>query len=73
MIKMLSLEDFKLIALEDKDIFEKFYSNYPQSHSDYLFSTMISWNDYGKYHFAEYKRFVYFVTFRQHLWIKADK
>lgn len=62
MIKMLSLEDFKLIDLEDKELFEKYYSNYPQNHSDYLFSTMISWNDYGKYHFTEYKNHLIIYT-----------
>ena len=55
MSKMLSISDFKLIDIKDKDIFKKYYLKYPQSHSDYLFSTMISWNDYGKYHFTEYK------------------
>jgi len=56
MIEMLSLDDFKLIELKDIDLFKKFNSKYPQYHSDYLFTTMISWMDYAKYHFTEYKK-----------------
>ena len=49
---MLSLDDFKPIELSDKPIFDKHYSKYPVAHSDYLFTTMISWKDYGNYEYA---------------------
>jgi hypothetical protein len=55
MIKMLSLSDFKLVQLEDRDIFKKYYEKYPQTHSDYLFTTIISWMNYAKYHYTIYK------------------
>lgn len=55
MIKMLSITDFKLVKLQDRDIFNTYYAKYPQVHSDYLFTTIISWMDYAKYHFTTYK------------------
>ncbi|MFE3845494.1 DUF2156 domain-containing protein [Thermoplasmatota archaeon] len=55
MIKMLSITDFKLVELQDRDIFNTYYAKYPQVHSDYLFTTIISWMDYAKYHFTTYK------------------
>jgi len=50
--KTLSLNDFKPIRLEDKHIFDKHYEKYPQVHSDNVFTTMISWMEYGDYHYA---------------------
>jgi len=52
MIKMLSIDDFKLISLEDKPIFDKNYEKYPPSHSDNVFTTLISWIEYSKYKYA---------------------
>ena len=49
---MLSLKDFQRLSLEDKPVFDKHFSNYPPSHSDYLFTTMMSWLDYGNYQYA---------------------
>lgn len=49
---MLSLDDFKRIALEDKPVFDKHYAKYPPVHSDNLFTTMISWMEYSNYHYA---------------------
>jgi len=46
---MFSLDDFKPISLDAKTIFKKHYANYPTEHSDNLFTTLISWKDYGKY------------------------
>jgi len=52
----LLIEDFKPIALEDKPLFYKHYLEYPPIHSDNLFTTLISWNDYGNYHFTFYEK-----------------
>ncbi len=52
---MLSFNDFKKITMDDKDIFQKIYKNFPPSHSDYLFTTLVSWMDYGNYKYAYYK------------------
>ena len=38
--------------MEDKPIFDKHYKKYPPVHSDNLFTTMISWMDYGNYNFV---------------------
>ena len=52
---MLSINDFEIVKFEDKDIFNNWFEKYPQDHSDYLFSTIISWIDYAKYHYTIYK------------------
>ena len=52
MIEMLTLDDFKPITLEDKPLFDKHYEKYPPVHSDNVFSTLISWGEYGNYHFT---------------------
>jgi hypothetical protein len=49
MNKMLLIEDFKPIKIEDKLIFDKYYKNYPPVHSDYVFTTLVSWIDYAKF------------------------
>jgi hypothetical protein len=46
---MISIDDFKPITLDIKTLFQKHYEKYPTEHSDNLFTTLISWNDYGKY------------------------
>ena len=52
---MLSIDDFKKIELEDRKIFKKIYKNFPPIHSDNVFTTLISWMDYGNYRYAFYK------------------
>jgi hypothetical protein len=49
---MLSLNDFTPITLEDKSVFDKVLHDYPPLHSDYMFTTMVSWRAYGCYHYA---------------------
>jgi len=49
---MLSIDDFKLISLKDKPIFDKHYEEYPPIHSDSVFTTLISWVEYSKYKYA---------------------
>ncbi|UCB58489.1 MAG: DUF2156 domain-containing protein [Thermoplasmatales archaeon] len=46
---MLLIEDFKPIKIEDKPIFDKYYKKYPPVHSDYVFTTLVSWMDYAKF------------------------
>jgi hypothetical protein len=53
--KVLSIEDFKTLILEDKPIFDKYYKKYPPIHSDYVFTSLISWMQYSKYRYVEYK------------------
>ncbi len=52
MIKMLSIDNFKSITLDDKALFDKHYKKFPPVHSDNLFTTIISWNEYSKYKYA---------------------
>ncbi len=46
---MFIIDDFKPITLDVKTLFQKHYQKYPTEHSDNLFTTLISWNDYGNY------------------------
>lgn len=48
----LLLDNFKLVKLEDKPLIDKHYIKYPPVHSDNLFTTMVSWKDYGNYHYT---------------------
>jgi len=52
---MLSLDDFQKIKISDKKIFDGLYKKYPPFHSDYVFTTLISWMKYGNYKYAHYK------------------
>lgn len=49
----ISLDDFHPLSLEDKQLFDKLYQQYPPVHSDYVFTTMISWMPYANYHMAK--------------------
>jgi len=49
---MFSIDDFKPITIDDKNLFKNHYEKYPIENSDNLFSTLISWNDYGKYKYV---------------------
>ena len=44
---MLTIDDFKPIKLEDKPVFDKHYEKHPPSHSDNVFTTLISWMNYA--------------------------
>jgi hypothetical protein len=59
---MLSISDFKPVKLEDKELFDKHYDKYPQLHSDYLFTTIISWMDYANYHYTFLKDSLIIIT-----------
>ena len=49
---MLSIDDFKPVTLEDKQLFDTHYEKYPPVHSDNVFTTIISWMEYAKYHYT---------------------
>ncbi len=49
---MLSMDDFKLITLDDKELFDEHYKKFPPGHSDNNFTTLISWMEYSKYKYA---------------------
>lgn len=48
---MFLIDDFKPVTLDVKTFFQKHYQKYPTEHSDNLFTTLISWNDYGNYRY----------------------
>ena len=50
---MLTIDEFKNLNLEDKNIFNKLYEKYPPIHSDYVFTTLISWIEYANYKFTQ--------------------
>ena len=58
----LSMDDFKLITLDDMDFFRDFYSKYPPRHSDYVFSTMVCWSHYMRYLYAMYEDCIIIMT-----------
>jgi len=49
---MLSLDDFHRVSVDDKEVFQQHYAQYPPTHSGSLFSTIVSWNNYAHYHFC---------------------
>ena len=49
---MLSLDDFQRLTLDDKTVFDRHYQTFPPIHSDYVFTTMMSWMEYGDYHYT---------------------
>ena len=46
------MDDFKPIELIDKDIFSRQYQKNPPQHSDYCFTTMVSWKSFMGYYYA---------------------
>lgn len=48
---MLKIEDFSKLTIEDKTLFSSMKKEFPPIHSDYLFTTMISWMEYANYHY----------------------
>lgn len=62
---MLSISDFKPISFSDKEFFDDFYREYPPEHSDYLFSTMLCWQHYMRYHYARVSDWLIIMTERE--------
>jgi hypothetical protein len=52
-VAVISLSEFNPVSLKDKDLFSARYRHYPQIHSDNVFSTMVCWNHYAHYQFAQ--------------------
>ena len=42
----------KRLTIKDKPIFDKIYKKHPPVHSDYVFTTLISWMNYTDYHYT---------------------
>ena len=59
---MLSINDFNPVELSDKYIFDQFYKKYPPLHSDYVFTTIISWKSYVQFYFANLKENLVIMT-----------
>ena len=59
---MLSIDDFKPLSLQDKSLFDDHYKKFPPFHSDQLFTTMMSWNEYANYHYAHIKNRLIIMT-----------
>ena len=59
---MLSIKDFKRLKIEDKPIFDKIYKKYPPVHSDYIFTSLISWMDYTNYHYAIFNENIILIS-----------
>jgi len=52
---MLSIDDFKPVSLDDKDLFKQIYKEYPPVHSDNVFTTIVSWKEYIKFYYTHVK------------------
>ena len=59
---MLSIDDFNLITLNDKSMFKKIYQDFPPVHSDNVFTTIISWQEYIKFYCAQFKDCLIIMT-----------
>lgn len=51
--KLLDVNDFKPVTLDDRDLFLNQYEHYPQVHSDNTFTNMVCWNKYANYKYAK--------------------
>ncbi len=51
---MIKIEDFKLVTLADRPIFDKHYAKYPPNHSENVFTTLVSWNHFLQSYFLVY-------------------
>ena len=59
---MISISDYQKISLEDRINFKKHYTKYPPPHSDYVFTTMISWHEYVKYYYTIFENSLLIMT-----------
>jgi len=59
---MINVDDFKSIELEDYSIFKHHYTANPPPHSDYVFTTMISWREYVSYFYTLYESNLLIMT-----------
>jgi hypothetical protein len=59
---MIAVSDYQKITLEDKVQFKKHYSKYPPPHSDYVFTTMISWHEYVDYYYTFFENNLLIMT-----------
>ncbi len=41
---MINLEDFKPVTLKERQLFADHYSLFPQTHSEYMFTSLVSWS-----------------------------
>ena len=49
---MISPDAFRLVEMEDRDIFLDIFSRFPPVHSDHNFTTLIAWKEYADYSYA---------------------
>jgi len=49
---MLNFDDFQSVTLEDKELFDTHFRQYPQIHSDNSFTNMVCWNHYADYRYV---------------------
>ena len=49
---MIDTSDYRPVTLNDRELFVRHYSQFPQVHSDNTFTNMVCWNHYAHYSFA---------------------
>jgi hypothetical protein len=52
---MLTISRFRPVTMGDREVFSRYYAQYPPEHSDNLFSNIACWNHFAHYTFAEHK------------------
>ncbi len=60
--QLLRKQDFRPVTLKDRPLFQELYADYPPVHSDYLFTTMVSWQHYMKYNYCKVKDNIVIMT-----------
>jgi hypothetical protein len=59
---LLEVDDFKPVKLKDQDLFKKHYELFPPRHSDYSYTTLVSWKDYMKYYYTFQEECIIIMT-----------
>lgn len=43
---MIRLEDYRPVSLGDRDLFQDYFTRFPQRHTEYMFTAFVSWSHY---------------------------
>ena len=62
MSRLVAIEDFKDLKIEDRTLFEMIYKNFPPEHSDYSFANLFCWKDYANYRIAVVERHILILS-----------
>lgn len=49
---MIGLEDYKPLSLADRALFEDYFTRFPQTHTEYLFTGLVAWAHYTQVYYT---------------------